>query len=83
MTGNAEFSQFVGRVIKAHGRRVAAGDVEGLAHMRQLSELLDEWLVTAAQGLHAEGYSWAEIARPLGITKQAAHLRFAKKEQTS
>ena len=73
---NDEYAAFVRRIIRAHARRVATGDVEALTDMVGLSILLDEAVGEAVAGLRAHGYSWAEIAQRLGITRQAAQQRW-------
>jgi hypothetical protein len=73
---NDEYAAFVRRIIRAFARRVATGDVEALTDMVGLSALLDEAIGDAVKGLRAHGYSWAEIADRLGITRQAAHQRW-------
>jgi hypothetical protein len=73
---NDEYAAFVRRIIRAFARRVAAGDVEALRDMVALSTLLDEAIGDAVKGLRSHGYSWAEIADRLGITRQAAHQRW-------
>ena len=73
---NDEYAAFVRRIIRAYARRVASGDVEALADMVGLSSLLDEAITDAVTGLRKQGYSWAEIADRLGITRQAAHQRW-------
>jgi hypothetical protein len=85
---NDEYAAFVRRIIRAFARRIADGDVEALRHMADLSDLLDEAMTDAVTGLHAYGYSWAEIGRRLpgidpktgekriGISRQAAQQRF-------
>ena len=73
---NDEYAAFLQRVIRAYTRRVADGDVEALAHMTTLAADLDRAITDAVTGLRAYGYSWTEIARPLGITRQAAHQRW-------
>jgi hypothetical protein len=74
---NPDYAAFARRVIRAAGRRVAAGDVEGLADLLHLSGELDMAIDTAVTGLRAAGYSWAEVASRLGITRQAAQQRWA------
>jgi hypothetical protein len=69
---NDEYASFVRRVIRAHARRVAAGDVDALADMTGLIAELDEAITRAVTGLRKAGYSWAEIAARLGVTRQAA-----------
>ncbi|MER7460939.1 hypothetical protein [Micromonospora sp. NPDC126480] len=73
---NDEFAAFARRIIRAHGRRVAAGDVEALRDLVALSAQLDDAIGEAVIGLRAFGYSWAEIGSRLGISKQAAQQRW-------
>jgi hypothetical protein len=74
---NDEYTAFARRVVAAAGRRVAAGDVEGLAHLAALAGDLETALAAAVAGLRVAGYSWAEIAARLGTTRQAAQQRWA------
>lgn len=73
---NDDYAAFTRRVLTAHGRRIAAGDIEGLADLAALSAQVDTAISTAISGLRTAGYSWAEIASRLGITRQAAHQRW-------
>ncbi|MBB5110817.1 hypothetical protein [Micromonospora echinospora] len=73
---NDAFAAFARRIIRAHGRRVAAGDVEALRDLVALSANLDEAIGEAVVGLRAFGYSWSEIGTRLGISKQAAQQRW-------
>jgi hypothetical protein len=73
---NDEYAAFVRRIIRAFARRVATGDVEALTDMVALSTQLDESIGDAVKGLRDHGYSWAEIADRLGISRQAAHQRW-------
>lgn len=72
---NDEYAAFLRRVIRAYSRRIASGDVEALTDAAQLIAELDDAIAQGVAGLRAYGYSWAEIARPLGITRQAAQQR--------
>jgi hypothetical protein len=74
---NSEFTAFGRRVIRAAGRRIAAGDVEALPDLAALSADLDAAITDAVTGLRAAGYSWGEIASRLGVTRQAAHQRWS------
>ena len=74
---NTEFTAFGSRVIRAAGRRVAAGDVDALPALAALSVELDAAIGAAVVGLRKAGYSWSEIAARLGVTRQAAHQRWA------
>jgi hypothetical protein len=73
---NDEFAAFARRIIRAHGRRVATGDVEALRDLTALSAVIDQAIGDAVIGLRAFGYSWAEIGSRLGITRQAAQQRW-------
>jgi hypothetical protein len=73
---NDDYAAFVRRVIAAYGRRVAAGDIEALPALTDLSDQIEAALTTAVAGLRAYGYSWTEIATRLGISRQAAHQRW-------
>lgn len=74
---NGEFTAFSRRVLAAAGRRVAAGDVDGLPELAALAVAVDAAIANAVAGLRAAGYSWAEIAARLGVTRQAAYRRLA------
>ena len=65
-TENDEYAAFIRRVIRAHARRVAAGDVDALAEMTGLVTELDHAIAQAVVGLRAAGYSWADWAGALG-----------------
>lgn len=73
---NDAYAAFARRVIRAYARRVGSGDVEALAPMLDLSRALDDCITEAVSGLREFGYSWAEIANRIGVTRQAAHQRW-------
>ena len=73
---NDEYAAFVRRIVRAYARRVAIGDVEALTDLVGLSTLLDDAIAQTVTGLRGHGYSWADIAARLGITRQAAHQRW-------
>jgi hypothetical protein len=73
---NDAYAAFARRVIRAFACRIASGDIEALADLAGLATDLDTLIGQAVAGLRAYGYSWAEIARPLGITRQAAQQRW-------
>lgn len=77
----AEFGAMVERQVRALARRVRAeGDVESLALLSDLTRVIDEELAAAVGVLRAEqGYSWADVARVLGETRQAAQQRWGKR----
>lgn len=69
-----EYCAMVRRVIRAHGRRVGQADPEDLAELLTLRLELDTAIATAVQGQRRNGFSWADIGRGLGVTRQAAHM---------
>ena len=75
---NDEYAAFVGRVIRAYSRRVAAGDVDAIADMIQIAADLDAAIHQAVLGLRRTGYSWAEIGMRLAISRQAAQQRWGR-----
>lgn len=68
----AAYGGFARRIIRAMGRRCAESDPYQLGHLLALRSDVDSAIAVAVAGLRAEGYSWADIARPLGITRQGA-----------
>ena len=73
---NDDYAAFTRRIIGAHGRRIAEGDIEGLATLAGISDDIDTAITTAVTGLRQAGYSWADIGTRLGVTRQAAQQRF-------
>jgi hypothetical protein len=73
---NDEYAAFIRRAIRAYSRRVAAGDIDAIGTMVRTSAELDTAIRDAITGLRQIGYSWADIALRLGITRQAAQQRW-------
>lgn len=73
---NDEYAAFLRRVIRAYSRRVAAGDIEAIADMAATADQMDTAIHDAITGLRNVGYSWADIALRLGVTRQAAQQRW-------
>lgn len=73
---NDEYAAFLRRVIRAYSRRVAAGDIEAVADMVTVADEITTAMHDAIHGLRSTGYSWADIALRLGITRQAAQQRW-------
>jgi len=73
---NPQYAAFVGRILRAYARRVAAGDIEALRSMVALRSDVDTAVRTAVDGLRSVGYSWSEVGFRLGISKQAAQMRY-------
>ena len=74
---NYDYAAFLRRVVRAYGRRVAAGDIDSVYDMARLADDVDAAICDAITELRAKhGYSWADIGLRLGVTRQAAHQRF-------
>jgi hypothetical protein len=73
---NDEYAAFLRRVIRAYSRRVASGDIEAITTMAALADDLEDATRQAINELNAFGYSWADIAMRLGITRQGAQQRW-------
>lgn len=71
-----EVAAAAGRMLRAVGTR-AAWDVEALPLLAGLVREADAQLARAVTVARAEhGYSWAEVGRVLGVSRQAAQQRF-------
>ena len=73
---NDQYAAFIRRVIRAYSRRVADGDIEAITTMANLAADFDTATRQAITGLRAFGYTWADIALRLGITRQGAQQRW-------
>lgn len=74
----------VRRMIRAHGRRVIDGDDADLAELAELRTVVEEAIAVAIAGQRERwDRSWAEIARGLGTTRQAAQMRYGRVELRS
>lgn len=77
---HSRYRAMLGRMLRAYARRVATSSPEDLAEMVTLRATLEANITEAVVGLRQQGYSWAEIARPLGISKQAVASRYGAAE---
>jgi hypothetical protein len=73
---NDEYAAFARRVLRAYSRRVASGDIEAITEMAAITAEMDTAIRDAITGLRARGYSWADIAARLSITRQGAQQRW-------
>lgn len=65
------------RNMKALARQI--DDPEALAQVMEIQEELDRQMTEAVSRLLDEGYSYTDLARPTGITRQAMRQRWAAK----
>src|SRR5690349_2760645 len=80
-----ELAAFLRRMGRALVRRAGDGDLDALVALVDSRAALDVAIGDAARALHTwrvdgvhDGYSWAEIGRAVGISKQAAQQRFGE-----
>jgi hypothetical protein len=74
-----EYFGFLRRMIAAFGRRIADADPEDLAFLISLRDEVENAIGTAVRGQRKNhGTSWAEIGRGVGVTRQAAQMRYGK-----
>lgn len=74
-----EYAAMLRRMIRAYGRRVADADDVDLAEMVELRDLLETAIAEAVAGQRERhGRSWADVARGLGVTRQAAQMRYGR-----
>lgn len=78
---HGEYSGMVRRTIRAFGRRLGKADPEDLALILDMRAELDDAIATAVMGQRAAGFSWAEIARGIGMSRQAAFQRWGHLEK--
>lgn len=73
------YVDFVKRIIRRAGKRVASGDEWELGELISLREEVEDAVTTAVAGLRERGESWQYIADGLGVTRQSAYERYGKK----
>jgi hypothetical protein len=77
---NAEYAAAVRRMVNALGRRVASGDIAGLPLLAELDAQMENLMRETIASLRTEhGYSWFEIGRELGLSRQGAQQRFGSR----
>lgn len=74
-----EYAAMLRRMIRAFGRRVGDGDPDDLAELVALRGELEAVISQAVKAQRAtSGYSWADVARGLGTSRQAAQERYGR-----
>lgn len=63
----------------AHMVKRAAHDPEAFAAVWQLLDTAAKTMPDAADRLIGDGYSWGDLGRALGVSRQTAHSRYAGK----
>lgn len=76
---NDAFHAWMRRMIRANARKVGDGDITALPKLIALEDDLQEAITEAVRQLRHDPdhpYSWAEIARVLGVSRQACMQRW-------
>lgn len=73
-----EYLKMVRRQINAGARRVAEGDEPELADLVSLRDTIEQAIADAVAGQRANNKTWAQIALGLGVTKNAALMRYGR-----
>jgi len=76
---HTEFLAFARRVVRAASRRAGSADPADVAELIGLADDLDAAIVQAVKALRSSGFSWADLAREMGVTRQAVHARYASR----
>lgn len=73
--------QAVASIIRSQPKRIRFHevDIEDLRQMIALRDVIEDAVAAMVTGLVEDGYSWSEVARPLGVTRQEAHRRYRKR----
>lgn len=79
-----DMAAFVRRTMRAMVRRAEAGDLEVMSALQSIRDAVDAAMVDAAEGLRTQdanghAYSWTDIGRELGVTRQTAQQRFGQR----
>jgi hypothetical protein len=75
-----EFMKFARRIIRRAGERVADGDTADLALLVEVRKELEEIEARAVAAMRERyGFSWTEIGRDTGKTRQAAEQYYNKR----
>lgn len=71
---------FLRRAIAGAGRRLVDADPEDLAQLVRARDELNAVIASAVPAMRDRyGWSWAEIGRALGVTRQAAQQAYGRK----
>lgn len=72
-----ELGDAIVRMLRALVRRAGDGDTEALEQLARVDVLGSTLLTEGARAAYEKGYSWGDIGRLLGTTRQSAWERFA------
>ena len=73
-----EYAAFARRTLRAYGRRVGEGDEVDLRELVKMRDEVERAIETAVRGQYVDqDHSWAYIGHGLGVSRQAAQMRYA------
>jgi hypothetical protein len=75
---NEPYAGMLRRMLTAFGKRVGDTDPNDLRHFTDLERQIAAERANAVAQLRTQGYSWSEIGKGLGVTKQEAQRRYGK-----
>lgn len=78
-----QFAAFIRRSLRSLGRRAGDADPEALRVFVELRRELDEAETAAMEALLDAGFSYRELARPLGLTHVAVLRRLQRRRPAS
>lgn len=78
-----EVGQAARRFVRALVKRAEEGDTEAIEQLVETQHETTQAITAAGQALSRAGYSYTDLARVLGTTRQAARQRFAIKRIAS
>ena len=73
------YLRMTARMLAAAGRRVADADPDELQQLLALRDAVDAAVLNAVRGLRASGATWQDIGDAIGVTRQAAIMRWSKR----
>lgn len=74
-----EVGKAAARFMRALAKRAANGEAEAIEWLIQLQAELDNATRDAVQNYRELGFSWADVGRLTGTSRQAAQMRFGDK----
>lgn len=78
MKSDEEVAEGIARMVRALGRRCAAGDPDSAVYLRMIRQALDAAEAGAVTGWRRQQFSDTQIGRELGVTKQAVQKRWPR-----
>jgi len=78
-TDTADYFHMLRRMVKAAGERLAYADPVDLAELVGIEADVHEAVRRAIAGMRGTGFSWREIGEALGVTGQAAYMRYGRR----